>query len=166
MKRLIFSALFCTFAFAGPSDSASAAKRANSKTSAVVELVARVDREGPIRLDWIKRMFGAAVQCDGDSERTYCEGIKVTVGGVKLSKVDFRQTELGSLLILDFNEQCASVSELRARFSWQSVENGCTDGAICMYAETKRRWGKLSVGLPDKPSSTCAKSVIFDAFPN
>jgi hypothetical protein len=181
MSRFIFPVALCAIAFAGPSDSAAPPERADAKANAVVELVARIDREAaarfnpkalrieydsPIRLEWIKQVFGAAVGCKvlGNSGRTDCEGSNVAVDGVTIGNIDFRHTSSGSLLILkDFKEQCASVSQLRARYQLSGAENVCMDG-VCFYAGTKRPWGRLSVGLLENPSSACADSIVFDTF--
>jgi hypothetical protein len=129
-----------------------------------VELIASIDQTEPLDQSALERLIGRRLQCT-EGDRIDCDARNIEVRGVKIEHLDFRSSRLGSLLILEpADGQCAPIEALTARFGPFAFTNGCTDGHTCSYAEAKRPWGKLSLGLDEAPSAKCASSVMLNSF--
>jgi hypothetical protein len=131
----------------------------------VAELIAAVERAEPIDRDQVEHLIGRELHCEDIGD---CEARDIPLAGVTVGYLDFRHGPKGSLLILkDFSGQCVSVDALLRRYPPNNLINGCTDGHTCMYWEISRRWGKLSIGVPDDPApARCATSIVMDSLLN
>jgi hypothetical protein len=159
---LAFSAT--SAAFSAPQRSAKSRDEASLPTT-VLAFSELIDGEEPISTDWLRALFGKKLQCGAYGGYDVCRATDLRLGTQTIGRLNYRTMNSGSILIIDrFAGPCVSTGELAKRFKVDEVANECTDGVACIYANSQRRWGRISVGLPNsKDASDCAEKIVFNS---
>jgi hypothetical protein len=151
-RQLAALALFGTTASAVPG---------NQEARDLAQLVVAIDAAEPVSPQSLRALLGVTLRCDNDH---HCDGGPLVLQGTRIGHVDLRHWKGGSILIFeDLSGDCvrAEAIAIDTRFSFPM--NDCTDGMICLYRSTARRWGRLSLGVPrDLNAPECVRSVVFN----
>lgn len=124
-------------------------------------LVSELDAAGPLDRQKLERIAGIAVPC-GDAG---CGATGLRLADVEIGRITLYDQPRGTMVIFeDLHGGCVAGEDFARRFKLGPPESNCTDGVICIYRAAERRWGRLSIGLPeDENAPQCIRSVILDA---
>ena len=151
------------------SSTAGAATLSQRLPHSVSSLLRDINNAEPISESWLTSELAAHLECSPSEyafggqtrHRVDCDARDVAFGRGRVDKIDFRLTDAGSILIVSgVKNECVPISEIIP--NPDSIDNGCTDGATCIFAHKRRRWVTVSVALPPEVGAPqCATQVIF-----
>lgn len=138
----------------------------------IATLIKSIDRAEPISKSWLDKNLMSALSCTQSSfpfgkrtsHRIDCDAYNVKVGNAVIEHIDFRSTDVTSILILNgIDNECVPLASVFIKSRSIDFEDGCTDGVHCPYISQKRRWGKISAPIPQGKAngSTCVSNLIF-----
>lgn len=128
----------------------------------LLDMLTALDKAQPADSSKVEEIFGQSIGCPPNGAGD-CQKRDVTIGQVKMGRLEFRRRAAVRLLILhELSGSCLSIASIEERFGVGSLDNSCTDGHTCWYWGMTRPWGRLSFGVTES-NSKCANSVVMNA---